>query len=154
MKKDDFSKLAKGDTIYVPFIVLEHRGNGVDAVLPCVEPEEQEPLNFLHWEIKSAEKKRRKFKGGDIVRVRCDGGHAFETSVLRDEKTDGLVELPSLLNVPLLVDREDLTLLIPYETTKHLPEWPEGMSPEMLKGFQLSFENISDTAYAKGGSND
>lgn len=126
MKKDEFMKLEKGDTIYVPFIVMEHRGNGVDAVLPCVEPEEQEPLNFLHWEIKYAEKKRRKFKNGDIVRVRCDGEHAFETSVLRDEKPDGLVELPGLFNEPLLADREDLTLLLPAEEVEKLTEWKGG----------------------------
>lgn len=142
MKKDDFLRLEEGDTIYVPFIVTGRNGNGVDAVLPCVEPEEQEPLNFLHWEIKSAEKKRRKFKNGDIVRVRCDGGNAFETSVLRDEKPDGLVELPSLFNEPLLVDRADLTLLIPVEVTKLLPAWPESAELGGFKGFTLEFENM------------
>ena len=142
-------KLERGDIIYVPFTVTEHRGEGVDAVLPCVEEEEQEPWNFLHWEIKYAER-RRKFRHGDIVRVQI----AFAVWEAQSfELPDGTVGLPCAFDPPLLVDSKDLTLLFPYDALSRLPGWPEGT--KTFKSLELHFENgCGKSCEKKGGEDD
>lgn len=145
MDKLEFMKLDEGDTIYVPFVITEKRGDTVveaeSQVVICGGDDDNdgEPCTSLfgYHEILCAEKKRRKFKNGDFVRfTNCDG-HSYETRVIKDETPDGMVELPSIWKDPCRVRHEDLKLLVPAGATKYLPEWPD--DHQVMEEIEISY---------------
>ena len=142
MNKIDFMKLEEGDIIYVPYVITERLAlHLVRAKSPAIADEEQDEQSFSYRDIRIAEKKRRKFLRGDIVRGRDKVHNTYESRVLEDEGNDGLVELPSVFwKEPILVDHEDLTLLIPGKVAKHLPAWPANAHADNVKSVVLTID--------------
>ena len=151
----EFSKLKEGDIIHVPFAITNRKTDRLVEAESLVEIDDEKVKSLFDCrEIRYADKKRRQFKKGDIVRVKLNDTLSTVTIVMQDEGQDGLVGIAYELGKQTFADYKDVSMILPCEVKDKLPEWLEGMHPEMLKGLHLSFESLEEVAYnEKGGQN-